>query len=141
MAVKKLQIRDLTIGSKEQGYMLATKITDRNSSKCSWCDVELSDGHKTIKAKCWNVTKDTIGITEKSVIGVEIITDEYNGAPSYTINQYKATTNEETGFRPFHEEAEAEILQLEPQWILRLCLWEFKRFLFNQLMVVHYVVR
>lgn len=100
MAGKKIQVSELKVGTTVQGYMLVTKITERTGKKANWCDVELSDGNKTIKAKCWNVTKETFDIEEKSVIDVEIFTDTYMGEPSYTINKYVAVTYETSGLIP-----------------------------------------
>lgn len=104
MSEKILKTTELTIGSKHQGYMLVQSIVERKSVKGTacyiWCDVELTDGNNSVKAKYWGVNKETIEFMPKTVVWVEVSVEEYNGAPSYVITQCCVHSYEQSGLMP-----------------------------------------
>lgn len=110
---KKLMASELEVGTTKQGYMLLQRITNRSKNTAQWCDLELCDGESVIKAKHWNVTKETIGITEKEVIGVEIRVEEYNGSPSYVVTRCCSSDYEKTKLIPADFAIKAPLDSLE----------------------------
>lgn len=120
--MEKLVFSELKEGCKKSGLVLLMGIEEKETkTNSSFCKLTLSDGKGIIEANLWNTTKNTIGVTEKNVVYIELTCKLYQGSLSYEAVRVKAAPEEcSYAVTDFIVKAPYEPEQMYNE-ILRLC--------------------